>query len=72
MNFHIIHRCDNRPIEELCLKCGSGYAMLIPHIGETFIHNNTEYEVVDVIRVFRAFEYLIQVELERREKRRYR
>ena len=74
MNFYIIHRCDNVPLEELCFTCGSAYAMLIPRIGETFIHkpSNTEYEVVDVVRIFRRDnEYGIQVELKKREKRKY-
>lgn len=74
MTFYIIHRCDNKPLQELCFNCGSAYSMIVPHIGETFIHmpTNTEYEVIDVIRIFRREdEYGIQVELKKREKRKY-
>jgi hypothetical protein len=47
--------------------------IFIPNIGETFIDRSVgiEYEVKDIVRTFDGSEYGVQVQLKRREKRKY-
>ena len=65
----------NRYIDKLCV---SGIdltkiAIFIPHIGETFIdrNSNVEYEVKDIIRALDGDEYIVQIHLHERSKRKY-
>jgi hypothetical protein len=63
-------------IDDLCVNNVelNKTAILIPHIGETFIDKsrNVEYEVKDIIRFFDGKEYCIQVRLHERERRKYK
>lgn len=63
-------------IDELCINIPniSQAAGLIPNIGETFIDRkrNKEYEVEDVIRSIDGDEYIVQVQLAERERKKYR
>jgi hypothetical protein len=71
----IIYTDGSRYIEHLCLKNIplAKSNIFIPNIGETFIDRimNIEYEVKDIVRTFDGNEYGVQVQLKRREKKKY-
>lgn len=72
----IMYKSEKGYLDELCINIPnlSDVAVFIPHIGETFIDRkrNEEYEVQDVIRSLYGNEYVIQVQLKKRERKRYR
>lgn len=72
----LIYKKGKEHIDELCLSIPdiSKAAILVPNIGETFIDRkrNEEYEVEDVIRSIDGDEYIIQVQLKKREHKKYR
>lgn len=73
----IIYTDGKHHISELCVQNIDLQKanILIPHIGETFIdkqNNSTiEYEVKDIVRTFDGKEYGVQVQLRKRDVRKY-
>ena len=71
----IIYSSEMGYLDELCLSMPdiSRASAITPHIGETFIDRKRkeEYEVKDIIRSFNNGEYIIQVQLKKREHKRY-
>lgn len=72
----LMHKSETGYLDELCIHLLdiSQAAVFVPNIGETFIDRkrNKEYEVKDVIRFIDGDEYIIQVQLVKRERRKYR
>lgn len=71
----LIYTDGTRYLEHLCLNNIplAKSSIFIPNIGETFIDRSVgiEYEVKDIVRTFDGSEYGVQVQLKRREKRKY-
>ena len=71
-----MYKTEKGYIDDLCVNIYnlSDAAVFVPSVGETFIDRkrNQEYEVEDVIRSFYGNEYVIQVMLKTRERRKYR
>jgi hypothetical protein len=71
----LIYTDGTRYLEHLCLNNIplAKSNIFIPNIGETFLDKvaGIEYEVKDVVRSFDGAEYGVQVQLKRREKKKY-